>query len=198
VLAGLVGLAGPAGLAGCSVEGVDETGTPLSVTGGALAVLASDHVDLRLRSVGVPGARDDGCPAGHRLVRADAEFEGSHVALDLEVGGCRGSRRPGYVCEGDDLPFGQHGVETSLAGCVRDDLDGGRVLYAGTYAGRHGPVREIAVLYGRGLRYTVTTEAGGDVRGYQLAEVAQDPRVGATVDAAYVVAGRDLPARRGG
>jgi hypothetical protein len=199
-LLALVG--GLAGLVGCSVEGIDETGTPLSVTGGALAVLASDQVDLPLVSVDPRSPHEQRCP-GYRLVHTDADFGGSHVTLDLEVGDCPRAvlherERTTYLCEGDALPFGQHGHPTPLDGCRRDELDGGRVLYTGTHSGHEDPTYEIAVLYDRGLRYTVTAEEGGDVRGYELAEIAQDPRVGATVDAAYVAAGQDLPRPRRG
>lgn len=184
------------GLAGCSVEGIDETGMPLPVTGEALAVLAGDHVGLRLESVWTPDRRAEGCAGNARLVRADADFQGSHVHLTLEVGACRGGEQVAFVCAGDEVPAGQDGEATPLEDCEREELDGGRVLCTGTHAGREGPTYRVAVLYDRGLRYTVTSAEGDDVRGYELAEIAQDARVGPTVDAAYVVAGRDLARSR--
>ena len=184
------------GLAGCSVEGIDRTGVPLPVTGEALAVLAGDHVDLRLESVRTPDRRADGCAGNARLVRADADFQGSHVDLTLEVGACPGSERVAYVCAGDEVPLGQVGEARALGECEREELGGGRVLCTGTHAGHGGPAYRVAVLYDRGLRYTVTSAEGDDVRGYELAEIVQDARVGATVDAAYVVAGRDLARSR--
>jgi hypothetical protein len=190
------GLAVPALATGCTVSGVDETGTPLPVTGEALVVLARDHVDLGPASVRTPSPRrDDSCRGNSRFVRADADFGGSRVSLTLETGGCGGSR-VAYVCRGDRVPLGQDGAAVPLEGCDREELGGGRVLFTGTHAGHQRPSRRIAVLYDRGLRYTVTTGVESEVRGYELAEIAQDPKVGATVDAAYVVAGRDLPRPR--
>ncbi len=196
-VAGLVaGLAVPVLAVGCAVSGVDETGTPLPVTGEALVVLARDHVDLGLDPAGTPATRrDESCRGNSRFVRAVAEFGGSRVSLTLETGGCRGSK-VAYVCHEDRVPLGQDGHAVPLGACDREEVGGGRVLYTGTRAGRQHPPRRIAVLYDRGLRYTVTTSAESRVRGYELAEIAQDPRVGATVDAAYVVAGRDLPRSR--
>lgn len=189
-------LAVPVLATGCTVEGIDETGMPLPVTGEALAVLAGDHVDLRLESVWTPDRRADGCAGNARLVRADADFQGSHVDLTLEVGDCSGSEKVAFVCAGDRVPLGQEGEATALAGCEREELDGGRVLCTGTHAGHEGPTYRVAVLYDRGLRYTVASAEGDDVRGYELAEIAEDARVGATVDAAYVVAGQDLARSR--
>jgi len=182
-------LAVPVLATGCTDAGLDETGTPLPVTGEALAVLAGDHVRLQLDSVWTPVRRPDSC----RGVSANADFEGSRVALGLEIGDCPGRTRPAYVCAGDPVPLGQDGVAEPLEDCDREELDGGRVLYTGTIPGDEEPTYRAAVLYDRGLRYTVTTDERSDVRDRELAGMARDARVGATVDAAYVAAGRDLP-----
>lgn len=158
----------------------------------ALAVIAAQHVDVRLEQLFLDGRTRSACDQPRRRLHAEARFTGADVHLELRVGECREDDVVTYYCE--EPPAGIRGDTTELRHCDRSVLEGGRIVDSGISVAHEEGRYRVAVLHGDGVELQVSTRTDepAPLGVETLVAIASDPAIGARVDRAYVDAGDEL------